>query len=624
LSHSSESAIDLSPSAIDLCAGEVRSSDASIDRKKLSFALVVLGFCFLALVCRAFYLQIWNSDYYRAIAENNRLRSQIIPAVRGVIYDNGGTQLVSNSPSFVLVVSPSSLPKEKSERTEMLERVFSITGVTPAVIDLAVASRPDAYDDEIPIEQFLEYEDAMAVMVAGETLPGISVRLSTIREYMDTPLFSLSHVLGYTGFISQTEYDLNKEKKYKRTDKIGKSGLESSYESELRGINGIRSSEVNAQGDEAMLIKETEAVPGLNLHLSVDYELTSYIENTLDKYMRKNGLKKASVIALNPKNGGVRALVSLPGYDNNLFARGISSDEYEKILADPNNKLFNRAVLGEFPSGSTIKPTIAAIALESGVINESTSFLSTGGVGVSQWFFPDWKAGGHGVTNVRKAIAESVNTFFYIISGGLGDFTGIGIEKMTSWEQKFGFGGTTGIDLPQEAAGFLPTKEWKEEVKGERWYIGDTYHAAIGQGDVLVTPLQVAVATSVFANGGTLFEPNIVSFMENGAEYIPIETAVVSEQVVSEENIEIVRQGMRQAVTGGSAQSLYDLRKPVAGKTGTAQSGGGRENHSWFTSFGPYDDPNIVVTVLIEEGGEGSALAAMVAKEIYEWWFANR
>ena len=217
-----------------------------------------------------------------------------------------------------------------------------------------------------------------------------------------------------------------------------------------------------------------------------------------------------------------------------------------------------------------------------------------------------------------------MNTFFYIIGGGLGDFRGLGIERITEQAKLFGFGEPTGIDLPEEANGFLPSKAWKEEVKGERWYIGDTYHAAIGQGDILVTPLQMAVATSVLANGGVLFEPHLLASTERNGVEIQFEPVVRSGEVMSRETISVVRRGMRQAVTEGSARSLALLPKPVAGKTGTAQAGGDRENHAWFTSFGPYENPELVVTVLIEEGGEGSAVAAPLARDIYAWWFANR
>jgi penicillin-binding protein 2 len=268
---------------------------------------------------------------------------------------------------------------------------------------------------------------------------------------------------------------------------------------------------------------------------------------------------------------------------------------------------------------------ISIAALEEKIIDERTSFLSTGGIRIGQWFFPDWKAGGHGITDVRKAIAESVNTFFYYIGGGYQDFIGLGVEKIVKYAKLFGLGAQSGIDLPGESAGFLPTEEWKEKVKGEAWYIGDTYHMAIGQGDVLVTPLQVANYTAVFANGGKLYRPHLVKEILSGNDkpIREVETVPVRENFVSNYNMNIVRQGMRQTVTGGSARSLSTLPVTVAGKTGTAQWSSQKANHAWFTGFAPYENPQIIITVLVEEGVEGSTISVPIAKEVLEWYFAN-
>jgi penicillin-binding protein 2 len=261
--------------------------------------------------------------------------------------------------------------------------------------------------------------------------------------------------------------------------------------------------------------------------------------------------------------------------------------------------------------------------LEENVINENTSFLSTGGLRIGQWFFPDWKAGGHGITNVRSALANSVNTFFYYIGGGYQDFSGLGLERMVKYEKLFGLDAQTGIDLPGEANGFLPSKDWKLKTKGEAWYIGDTYHVSIGQGDILVTPLQVADYTAVFANGGFLYRPHLIRQVLNSSDQ-PIavpDIKPIRSGMVSQKNLEIVRQGMRQTITGGSAQSLQGVSVPVAGKTGTAQWSTTKNNHAWFTGFAPYDKPQIVITILIEQGGEGSSVAVPIAKDVLNWYF---
>jgi penicillin-binding protein 2 len=283
-------------------------------------------------------------------------------------------------------------------------------------------------------------------------------------------------------------------------------------------------------------------------------------------------------------------------------------------------------VSGEFPSGSTIKPIFAAGALQEKVITEVTSFLSTGGLRIGEWFFPDWKTGGHGVIDVKKAIANSVNTFFYYIGGGYGDFKGLGVSGLVKYARLFGLGEPTGIDLPGERAGFVPTADWKEQIKKEPWYIGDTYHFAIGQGDVLVTPLQVANYTAAIANGGILYEPHLVSKIlgEDNKIIEEIKPVVIRRDFIDTANLKIVRAGMRETVTLGSARSLNALPVSVAGKTGTAQWSTKKSPHAWFIGFAPYDNPQVAIMVLVEEGVEGSTIAVPIAKDILNWYFSNK
>jgi penicillin-binding protein 2 len=288
--------------------------------------------------------------------------------------------------------------------------------------------------------------------------------------------------------------------------------------------------------------------------------------------------------------------------------------------------LFNRAINGEFPSGSTIKLLFAAAALQEKIITETTSFLSTGGLRLGEWFFPDWKAGGHGITDVRQALAQSVNTFFYYIGGGYQNFQGLGVSGLVKYSRFFGLGESSGLDLPGERAGFVPTIAWKEQVKDEPWYIGDTYHFAIGQGDVLVTPLQVANYTVAIANGGTLYGPHLVAKIlnEDNETVEEIAPRVINSGFIDQHNLQIVREGLRQTVTRGSAQSLQTVPVAVAGKTGTAQWSTKKSPHAWFTGFAPYDNPEVAITVLVEEGVEGSTMAVPIARDILTWYFRNR
>jgi penicillin-binding protein 2 len=267
-----------------------------------------------------------------------------------------------------------------------------------------------------------------------------------------------------------------------------------------------------------------------------------------------------------------------------------------------------------------------AAALQEGVVSENTGVLSVGGIRIGQWFFPDWKAGGHGRVDAKRAIAESVNTYFYYIGGGYEDFRGLGVEKINYYGDLFGLGKQTGIDLAGESSGFLPTPAWKENVRGERWYIGDTYHLSIGQGDLLVTPLQVAMFTSVFANGGKLYRPHFIRKILSSDDRVINETAIepVREDFIDAYNVNVVKQAMRQTVVSGSARKLANSTVEIAGKTGTAQWSTKKANHAWFTGFAPYDEPKIVITILIEEGKEGSEVAVPIAGEFINWYFSRK
>jgi penicillin-binding protein 2 len=315
---------------------------------------------------------------------------------------------------------------------------------------------------------------------------------------------------------------------------------------------------------------------------------------------------------MDARDGSIRALVSLPAYDDNLFAGNVSTTAYKALLADEHRPLFPRVWAGQFPSGSTIKPLIAAAALAENVITPNTTVLSVGGIGVGPWFFPDWKAGGHGRVNVRSAIAWSVNTFFYTIGGGYGDFIGLGVDRLTAWMRNFGLGSASGVDLPGEAPGHVPSQEWKQETKGDRWYIGDTYNLSIGQGDLLVTPLQMARITAAIANGGDLVIPHVV--MSSSTPDVPRLDADAA-------TFATVRQGMRDTVVYGSGRALSVLPVASAGKTGTAQWNSEKPYHAWYIGYAPAEKPEVVVTVLLEEGGEGSSFAVPVAGDILRaWW----
>jgi penicillin-binding protein 2 len=587
---------------------------------KIRIVFAVVGFGLVLMASRAAQLQIVQAAKWQELAEGNRSRVEWVPSERGIIYDRSGEPLVRNVPYFFLTMTPADLQSGPEQRKAAVLAVADILGVGPADIEDRLSATEDRPWQETVVGEHLTRDQAVLARIAGAENQAIRLRYGTRRDYVGGAL-SLSHILGYEGRVTEAELD-GAAKGYLTTDLIGKTGIEKSYESTLRGKYGRRVVEIDAAGRRKETMAEEVGAPGNNLTLSIDLEMQKEAERILADRLKKDGKKRGALIAMRPDTGEVVALVSLPAYDANLFARGIRPAEFQSLNEDPDHPLFPRAISALLPSGSTFKPIVAAAALDEGVITPKTTVNSTGGIQYSRWFFPDWKAGGHGVTEVRRAIAESVNTFFYAVGGGWGDIVGLGPERIVAYAARFGLGEKLGIDLPNEAAGFLPSREWKEKTRDEVWYIGDTYHLAIGQGDILVTPIQIAAATSAIASGGKLVRPHVVHAVtaaDGQRQTIP--TEILEEQAASAEALAEVRAGMRQAVTSGSAQYLGDLKVKVAAKTGTAQWGTNKENHAWLTSFAPYDKPELVVTVVIEEGGEGSSTAAPVAKELYRWYF---
>lgn len=595
----------------------------ALSRRRLFCAAIFILLLILIVVGRLTYLQLWQGEHYHLLAEGNRLRQKPIPAERGLIYDRRLTPLTFNIPNFTLNLTLQDLPADETQREETLKQIADLSQVSLEEIKNKIEEFRSFGYRSIAIRHDLDRPTAILLTVAAANLPGLEIETANRRQYPLTgpdETTSLSHLLGYTG--KATRDDLILHPGYLPTDSLGKAGLEKFYEKDLRGVYGKKGIETDALGKEKNVVAKEPPQAGKNLILTVDLAAQKKLEEILAGQLRTSGQKRGTAIALDPRNGEILALVNLPAFDNNLFSRGLSAEEYQKLLIDPDAPLFSRAWTGSYPSGSAIKPFIAAAALNEGLISRQTSFLSSGGLQVNRWFFPDWKAGGHGQTNVVKALAESVNTFFFIIGGGYRDFPGLGLEKITEYLKKFGFANTSGLDLPNENAGFIPSREWKEDAKKENWYIGDTYNLAIGQGDLLVSPLQIANATAILANGGVFYQPRLVKTIVDPAsgEKTDLQPVILESSVLPDSILKIVREGLRAAVTSGSARSLAALPIVAAGKTGTAQWSKKRPSHAWFTGYAPADRPEIVLTVLIEEGGEGSQTAVPVAYRFFEWW----
>jgi penicillin-binding protein 2 len=569
---------------------------------------------------RASWMQVVQGAEYRSKAEANRLREQSILPRRGIIRDRQGRILADNIPRFQVTLTPLELPRAQEEMDSALGRAARILGLSIVDLQSLAAATSTARDETYAISENVSYEQAMAFAIALPELPGFDLQVAARRRYpFSGEIQSLSHVLGYVGKLSQDELAANRGNGYVRADEIGKTGLERSYESLLRGQKGSRTSEVDARGRIKALVGEHPPVDGTDVRLSLDLDLQRASERALRDALTSAKVTKGAVVAMDPRDGSILALVSWPSYDDNHFSGGVSSTAYKALIENPDQPLFPRAWAGTYPSGSTVKIVVAAAALAERVITPATTIFSSGGIRVGPWFFPDWKAGGHGSVNVRGAIAWSVNTFFYTVGGGYESLVGLGVDRLTDWYRRFGLGSKTGIDLPGEGSGFVPSQKWKEETKGERWFVGDTYNLSIGQGDLLVTPVQVAAYTSAIANGGFKITPRLE--FPNAA---PTST-LTGDRLADADIVTVVQQGMRENVTYGSGRALADMPVPVSGKTGTAQWHSEKNFHAWFTSYAPSENPEIVVTVLLEEGGEGSAVSVPVAKKILQaWWDLRR
>ncbi len=607
---------------------DAQESDApTLKHQVLPSRLRILGVLFVVLVAiligRGMWLQVVQGASMRSAAEGNRLRIQTTPAPRGIIYDRQGKPLVENVAEFTFGIIPADIPREADKRQEFFVHLQTLSGVSVDAFQTAYDKTRSTSTDLLAIREHVNYEEAIKLRVRLQDYPAAQISAMPRRHYLGGTAFS--QVLGYTGKITNKEWTVLSESpqiEYQLNDVLGKTGLESQYETELRGTSGKATVEVNAQRREQKTLNATEAVAGQNLVTTLDMGLQETLATSASKMVQQLRTSGASVVAIDPRDGGVLALVSVPTYDSNDFVTGMSTEKYTALVADAHRPLLFRPLSGEYPSGSTLKPIVATAALDQGIITPQTTVLSTGGIKIDKWYFPDWKAGGHGVTNVYKAIADSVNTFFYMIGGGTDTFEGLGIDRMTQYARMFGLGGQTGIDLPGEQTGFLPSKAWKEQTKKEPWYIGDTYHFAIGQGDLLVTPLQMAVATATLANGGTLYKPHVAKLFQtgDGTPARDVEATVIRANVAGADAVQTVREAMREAVTNGSARRLQSLGIPAAGKTGTAQFGNAGKTHAWFIGFAPFDNPTIAIAVMVEAGGEGHAAALPIAEAGLQYW----
>jgi penicillin-binding protein 2 len=599
-------------SPVEIEALEMPARSRAPGRRFFVLYLALAAVCAVLLV-RSFYLQIWSGSRFLAQAEGNRMALLPLPAPRGLLFDRAGKQIVENIASTDIVLDPTLLPSSDDEAI-LLETLPPLLDISPESVQKALQvarsqRRVTVLLKAVPHDQVLKVEEALV------GIPGVRLMSSSVRKYLISE--AVAHVVGYTSAVTSEELTANEA--LQPTDQTGKAGIEKVYDEQLRGTHGATYTEIDARGRPLTALGRRDPVAGVDLKLTLNSELQEFAYDLLKEWqVTKPDSPGAAVVVLDVRTGAIQALVNTPSFDLNAFSQPSRRQEANRFLTDARQPLFNRAVDGTYPPGSTIKPFLGAAALAEGIITPESTVLSTGGIDIGPWHFPDWKAGGHGVTNLNKAIAESVNTFFYLATGGDETRRGLGVTKATEYLRAFGWGKPTGIDLAGEAPGFLPSPEWKKRTKNETWYIGDTYHLGIGQGDVLVTPLQIGVSTAAMARG-ELLQPHLVEHVtapDGTTTAIDLKRQPVT---IDNQHLQAVRQGMRQTIEEGSGRSLHDLPVALAGKTGTAQQGGFEETHAWFTSFGPYDTPTRVVTVLLERGGEGDKDAVPIARKIWQW-----
>lgn len=601
--------------------------EVPLNSKILRIFYSVSVILFLVLFGVTFYLEVIRGSEYSRLSKDNSQRIIYSRLDRGVIYDSKLEQLVFNIPSFDLVLDKRDLPQDSAVSKNEVSAVANIIKINPDNLQKEI---DDSKTSEILILENIPHDILVLLEAKIFELSGFRIEKNTIRSYKDGSNFA--HLIGYMGKINEDELLVNEN--YSIADYIGKSGLEKFYEGILRGVPGKTIIEKDAMGKKMKEYTASEPVAGENLVLYLDAGLQKKSADALTQIMANVGSKAGAVIAIDPKTGGILTMVSEPSFDNNLFSRGISAKDLQTILNDPQKPFLNRIVAGGYVTGSTIKPLIGSAALQENIIGPNTTVNCKGSISVTSpydpsvvWTFNDLHV--HGITNVKKALAESCNVFFMTIGGGYGSQRGLGVDLIKKYLNLFGWGSPTNIDYPEEIAGRVPDPEWKktyfENKEDQIWYPGDTYNLSIGQGYLSATPLQVVTAFATIANNGKLMEPHIVKEIVDNDKNVAkeIEPKVVREGFISLDNLAVIRQGMRDAVTYGSSVTLNSLPVKVAAKTGTAQTPNTNKFHNWVTVFAPYDDPQIVITIMMENVPGLQAAVLPVAKEILNYYFSK-
>ncbi len=585
---------------------------------RLHTLLVVCLVLFAVLLGRMVYLQLWRGDYYAKQSDGNRLRQSRILAPRGIIYDSEGKELVNNLPGYAVV-----LQKQSSYKPETLQRLSNLLQMPVEEINAKIKASENFYEP-IMLKNNLDQQMVTKIEEQRRYMPEVMLSVQPIRNY---PYHELAvHALGYVGEVSSYEIEQGLFKNISQGSLVGKGGLEKTYDKYLRGEDGAFMEEVDVAGNVVKHYDSVQPIPGKNLKLTIDYELQKELEAFTDKhlaFLRSSGIapgaRAAAVVAIDPRNGAVRAMVSRPGYDPNWFVHGISSKNWNSINNDPNYPMNNKVITGEYPPGSTFKIVTGSAAFELKKVGLNEPIFDGG-------FHPMvptmGNAGGEvlGWLTFIKALAMSDNVNFYELGYR------VGIDNIEKYAHIFGFGERTGIDLEGESKGLVASKKVKREIWDEDWRLGDTFNAAIGQGFNLTTPIQLSVMLSIVANGGTKYQPYLVDSIINsdGSLFEKPKRAEGKHIDVSQQTIDYIRMGMSATTQeGGTASYFAGLPKPIAGKTGTAENSHGRD-HGLFVAYGPVDDPELVVVCIVEQGGFGSVAAGPIVYKAFEEFFQEK
>ncbi|MFQ5329156.1 MAG: penicillin-binding protein 2, partial [Thermodesulfobacteriota bacterium] len=559
----------------------------------------------------------------KRLSENNRIRVVRLAAPRGIIFDRDGNRLVENRPGFDLTV----VREDLKDIEALKESLAVLVDITPDAIDKALrrGKRLPPYQS-IKLKEDIDWEEVAAIESSRTDVPGVGLDVTPRRLYPHNGL--AAHLIGYVGDIDEGTLRRLGGVDYKAGDSIGKNGLEESLDGYLRGSAGGKQIEVDAIGREIALIEKVSPEPGNNVYLTIDLKTQQKAQQLMEG-------KAGAIVAMEPQSGRIIAMVSAPSFDPNIFTTRLTGEEWDALVKNPLNTLTNRVIQGQYPPASTFKVITAAALLEDGLVTPATKVESGPFFEFGGRQYRDWKEEGHGKINVYRAIVESSDTFFYQMGLQLG------VDRLSHYATGFGFGSRTGIEIKGEKGGLVPSKAWKKRVYGESWYRGETISASVGQGFLLVTPLQVVSAYAAIANGGKLFIPQLVERIENPdgevvKDFIPKARGVLP---VSKKTLKVVRSALKSVVSDnkGTARFIRTRGIAIAGKTGTAQvTMLGEErlkakdvsyrlrDHAWFSGYAPADNPAIAVVVMVEHGGFGSEIAAPIAREVIKAYLLGR